>query len=126
MSYYDPGDQNVEPPPKDSTDPLQATMFDSLPYQRHSETSREAAEAAKPTASTYRRQVLDYLRIRVIPCGADRLPGATDEEMQDDLQLNPSTQRPRRVELVSAGLVRDSGRKRKTKSGRWAVVWEAV
>jgi hypothetical protein len=50
--------------------------------------------------------------------------GGTDEELQDALGMNPNTQRPRRIELVERGLVRDSGRTRKTKSGRRATVWE--
>jgi len=52
--------------------------------------------------------------------------GRTDEEIQRMLKLNPSTQRPRRIELVQAGKVRDSGRTRKTKSGRAATVWEVI
>jgi hypothetical protein len=39
------------------------------------------------------------------------------------MKLNPNTQRPRRIELVVAGKVRDSG---ETASGRKATIWEAV
>ena len=85
------------------------------PYQRHSATSKEAAALAKPDASTQRQRVLAHL-----------LHGpATDEQMQDALALNPSTQRPRRVELVTMGLVVDSGKTAKTRSGRNAVLWQA-
>lgn len=49
--------------------------------------------------------------------------GATDHELQTALRMNPSTVRPRRVELVERQLVIDSGRRRPTKSGRLAVVW---
>jgi hypothetical protein len=49
--------------------------------------------------------------------------GLTDEEMQAKTGMNPSTQRPRRCELVEMGKVRDSGSTRRTKSGRKAVVW---
>lgn len=35
--------------------------------------------------------------------------GLTDHQLQGRLQLNPSTQRPRRGELVDAGLVREAG-----------------
>jgi hypothetical protein len=45
--------------------------------------------------------------------------------MQERLVMDPSSQRPRRVELVTGGQVVDSGRKRKTVSGRQAVVWTA-
>lgn len=88
------------------------------PCQPHSATSRAAAEQIEPTAGTLRAAVRDWLRARP--------DGATDEEMQDGLAMSPSTQRPRRIELVAAGWVRDSGRTRPTRSGRKAVVWEFV
>lgn len=37
--------------------------------------------------------------------------------------MNPSTERPRRVELVKGGWIRDSGKTRKTHSGSEATVW---
>jgi hypothetical protein len=89
------------------------------PCQRHSDTSRAAAEEIEPRVTTLRRAVLDAIR------GAGD-HGATDEELQVCLGMNPSTQRPRRIECVRAGLVRDSGRTRLTKSGRKAVVWTAT
>ena len=88
-------------------------------YQPHSETSRESAKKIESNAKTLRGEVLRFLTERP---GA----GATDEEIQLGLGLNPSTQRPRRIELVERGVVRDSGLKRSTKSGRRAVVWESV
>ncbi len=87
-----------------------------LPYQRHSETSREAAEEALPNAGTQRRKVFDLIR--------SYDDGLTDEEVQRLLSMNPSTQRPRRIELVKAGKVVDSGVTRLTVSGRSAVVWK--
>jgi len=84
-------------------------------YQSHSETSREAAREIQPTAGTLRAQVLDYIR----ECGER---GATDEEQQIGLDMNPSTQRPRRVELAERGLIEKRGQ-RPTRSGRNAVVW---
>lgn len=45
--------------------------------------------------------------------------------MQTCLGMNPSTQRPRRIELVKAGLViGPEGLTRKTSSGRKAQVWK--
>ena len=99
----------------------QLSMFDApetLPYQPQSATSRDAAEGMRPTASTDRAAVLALL--------TGKLSGMTDEEIQRKLKLNPSTERPRRIELVQAGKVRDSGRTRKTASGRAATVWEVV
>ena len=85
-------------------------------FQRHSETSRTAALEIETSAKTLRAKVLGFIRI-----SGDY--GATDEELQVALEMNPSTQRPRRVELVEKGLVVDSGKKRKTKSNRSATVW---
>lgn len=87
-----------------------------LPFQKHSPTSREAAQGARPVAGLLRENVLAFIRSR----GEE---GATDQEIQEALALDPSTQRPRRVELVQAGLVWNSGKTRKTRSGREAVVW---
>lgn len=74
------------------------------PYQRHSDTSKAAAVAIEPKAGSLRAKVLEHLR------GCER--GATDKEMQAALDMGGSTQRPRRIELVEAGLVRDSGVRR--------------
>ena len=81
-----------------------------------SETQIPAAVEAYPSSGTWRRLVLNVI------AAADPY-GATDEEMQTHLHLNPSTQRPRRVELVEMGWIEDSGRRRATRSGRAAVVW---
>ena len=46
----------------------QLSIFDvpeSLPYQPHSGTSREAADAAAPQAVTHRRMVLELLGLRI-------------------------------------------------------------
>lgn len=89
----------------------------SLAYQRHSDTSSEAAHMISEYANTLRAKVLLYLRAHP--------EGLTDEQMQNDIPMPPSTQRPRRCELVDHGLVIDSGTRRKTASGRSAVVWKA-
>ena len=89
-----------------------------LPYQPHSDTSRAAALQAQPRAHTDRARVLRYLK----HCG---LGGSTDEEMQEQLGMNPNSQRPRRRELVIAGYARDSRLRRKTKSGCQAVIWQS-
>lgn len=97
------------------------TLFpiDPYPPSQPSPTSQAAAVAIEPKCVTLRRLYLDWLR-------AQKDQGGTDEEAQDALHLGGSTQRPRRVECVHGGLVRDSGRTRKTRSGRETVVWVAV
>lgn len=85
----------------------------SVPYQAHSETSKAAAESMR--GNKLRVKVLDFLKAQPA--------GATDEEIQIALAMNPSTQRPRRIELVALEEVVDSGMRRPTKSGRSAVVW---
>ena len=89
------------------------------PYQPHSATSKAAADSAGVRAPSQRERVLRAIQM------VGRL-GATDEEIQIALNINPSTQRPRRIELMDDGLVRDSGTTRRTRSGRRAVVWVAV
>lgn len=91
-----------------------------LRYQKHSETSMSAAIESLRGADNQRGRVFRFIE-------DSGHFGATDEEIQLALGMNPSTQRPRRVELVEDLLVvRDSGRRRKTTSGRSAVVWEVI
>lgn len=52
--------------------------------------------------------------------------GATDEELAAELSMKDSTCRARRIELTEVGLVIDSGRKRKLKSGFRGAVWVAA
>jgi hypothetical protein len=85
-------------------------------FQRHSPTSRAAAELLTPTTiNACQRKVLAYL--------ADHPDGATDEEMQLGIPMSPSTQRPRRIELVAKGMIVQAG-EGKTRSGRRAVKWQ--
>lgn len=80
------------------------------------ETQRKSAYEVMPATGTWRRRVLRA----VWQAGED---GATDDELQVLLDLNPSTERPRRVELCDGGWIEDSTRRRKTRSGCSAVVW---
>lgn len=89
------------------------------PYQRHSRTSRAAAESIEPKTGTKRAVVLAFLRGR-------GPAGATDDEMQREIPMGANTQRPRRVELLAARLIRDSGNERNTAGGDAAVVWVAT
>lgn len=86
------------------------------PAQRHSPTSVAAAEAIAPDQNTVRE--------RVYRCILTDGP-ITDEGIANKLSMNPSTARPRRVELVDAGRVVAAG-KSHTASGRSAVAWKVA
>ncbi len=78
------------------------------------ETSLEAAVVlAKTSARALERRVFDALE-------ADP---HTDQELEELLELPGNTVRPRRRSLVQRGLVHDTGLRRKTHSGRRAIVW---
>lgn len=83
---------------------------------RIQDTTLSARDQIKSKRLTLRDKVLNY-----ITQAGDR--GATDEELQQVLFMAGNTERPRRDELLSMGLIRDSGRRRKTSSNRDAIVW---
>lgn len=98
---------------------IQTQFITPAPPTNGTATSNEAAARIEPTAGTLRRLVLDYVRQR-------GEIGATDEEMQVGLEMNPSTQRPRRQELEKLGFIRRlDGFTRSTSSGRSAIVFIA-
>lgn len=115
--------------------PEQATLFDDLysdklaesqppepkyrPRPKVYETRRKAAEFIANLKPGKRKEVYDFLLQR-----GDQ--GATDQEIQDALQMGESTQRPRRKELEEADVICASGRTRPTRSGLPAVVWVVV
>lgn len=82
-------------------------------------TSDVAARRIRGAVPRLRDRVLAFLASR----GAD---GATDEEAETALRMRAQTYTPRRGELVKAGLVADTGRRRSTTSGRPAAVWIAM
>lgn len=98
--------------------PFCANTIGKFQREGQSSTSKQAAIEASTVTGAARSAVYQYVQ----ECGHQ---GATDEEVQRGLGMNPSTQRPRRVELVEAGAIVDSGVKRPTASGRDAVVWVA-
>jgi predicted ArsR family transcriptional regulator len=93
---------------------MQLNIFDT-PYQAHSETSRGAAQAIAGKAKSLRELVFEALTVKPM----------TDEQIATCLNLNPSTARPRRVELQRAGRIREHSRAL-TSSGRSAVVWSVA
>lgn len=77
-------------------------------------TSRNAAVDVFPRSGTQRKAVLDHISAS---------GGATDEEIQEALDIGANSERPRRVELVEGGWVEDSGRTRETVAGLDSIVW---
>lgn len=89
------------------------------PYQRHSKTSQDAANSiSESRAEQDRQKILRYLRLTQ--------RGATDEQLEIACNMRGNSERPRRIELLKRGDIRDSGRRCRTASGREAVVWEAA
>ena len=89
------------------------------PNTAGSATSRAAAFHVAPRTGTQRADVLAAVLHAYDAWGT----GYTDEEGIDTTGLNPSTYRPRRVELVQGGWVEDAGIERPVRSGEKAVVW---
>lgn len=97
------------------TPPVPAPYRGEPPAVAHSPTSLAAAEKIKKQIGPLHRTVLCFLEMNP--------DGATDEEMQQHLDMPANTQRPRRRELYLMGRIIDSGETRRTQSGRAAVVW---
>jgi hypothetical protein len=85
------------------------------PHQHNSDTSRESAKAVAPNFSARMMRILEKI---------SSVGGMTDEEGQYGLEIDGNSYRPARVTLAKHGLILDSGERRKTNSGRNAVVWE--
>lgn len=86
--------------------------------QSSQETSRAAYRSVKNVSSKQRRI------LNVLTLGGSM----SDEQIYVCLcsgEISPSGARSRRAELVTMGLVKDSGRRTKTASGRDSVIWEA-
>ena len=79
------------------------------------DTSRKAAVSVYHVTGPQRVRVLDWFM---------KHGRGTDDQVAAGLEMSPNSERPRRIELVEAGLVRDSGDKTKTTSGRACVIWE--
>ena len=83
-------------------------------------TQVKAAERVAPRMFTQRARVLSIIREY---SQFEVNPGITDEAIADALCMSLNSVRPRRLELLEAGWVKDSGRTRKTRSGSDAIVW---
>lgn len=105
-------DQVAERP---EPDPYPEQLYDGRPPAEHTPTSRAAGDSVRMEANTIRAHV----KALILAAGEY---GITDEELQA-CGIAANTERPRRRELVLLGEIVDSGRTRRTASGRAAVVW---
>lgn len=90
----------------------------SAPYVKGSETSKAAAKSIKESASSIRAKI--FVMIESSP------DGMTCDEVEAKTGLLHQTASARVRELVLQKRISDSGVKRKTRSGRGAVVYEAM
>jgi hypothetical protein len=93
-------------------------LFAYVPHNG-TDTSRAAAESMAPHVSEIERNVLDF----VIDAGPR---GATCDEAETLLEYTHQTASARLRGLVLKGLIRDSGARRPTRSGRAARVYVAT
>lgn len=90
-----------------------------IPYVRHSATSKAAAaQLTIHKVDKDRASLLIALKLFH--------DGMTDDAMQAFTGLPGDSERPRRISLLKDGLIYDTGRKERTRSGKLAVVWRAV
>lgn len=94
---------------------IESDLGTSPPYQRHSETSQEAAVAIADRVGKLERSVLLLL--------SRHADGLSDQEGCSLLSMDGNTYRPRRVTLANKGLVRDTGERRMTAHRKKAAVW---
>ena len=90
-----------------------------IPYVRHSATSKAAAKSITRSKVDKDRASL-MIALALIP------DGLTDDGLQAFTGLPGDSERPRRISLLKDGLIYDSGRKERTRSGKLAVVWRIV
>ena len=82
-------------------------------------TSIEAQEKIAPKVGTIKRKVYEAIVGR-------GLSGATDQEIEKQLNLDGNTVRPIRGSLVLDNLVIDSGTTRPNSKGNQCIVWRSV
>lgn len=112
---------NGDPSPASAghADDAQHTQHTPVPpYRKNSPpgTSDRAARMIAEHAPTLRQRILELIRAR-------GPAGLTDDEGETVLGIGCQTYTPRRNELVRMGMVRDTGERRPTRSGRPAAVW---
>jgi len=94
-------------------------IYPNEPGHRWIDTSMEAAAAVAPKCGRLQRLALAAIK--------DAGPaGMTTDELADHLEVDRGSVQPRTSELRLLGLIRDSGQRRKNRSGIRAIVWTAT
>lgn len=88
-------------------------------------TADTSIEAWRSLTGLRERQAQVLWLLREIGPSTDEHLVAVHRACRELLPQSPSGIRSRRAELVELGMVRDSGRRERTLSGRRAIVWEA-
>jgi hypothetical protein len=88
------------------------------PPSVNTDTSRQAAADIAPRLSALHQDILAHIQR-----SADH--GATCDELEHTLALRHQTCGPRLRELALSGAIVDTGMRRRTRSGRKAIVWLA-
>lgn len=97
------------------TDQLDLLDYPNWPGFRARDTSKAAADAMAPKSDTLRAHALHHIRSCDI--------GLTADEVAKAMNQSVLAIRPRVTELARMNLIRDSGKRRKNKSGKSAIVW---
>jgi predicted DNA-binding transcriptional regulator len=85
------------------------------PHAKNRQTSEQAAFAILPHVSKLADKVYAFIK--------ESKDGVTCQEAEHALNMAHQTCSPRIRELNLKGMVRDSGKRRRTTSRRWAIVW---
>lgn len=86
----------------------------TLTRRDHGDTSHDAAAKVLGRTGSGRRRILTLLGYGPL----------TDDELAAWANLSPNTVRPRRVELVQLGYVKDSGERAVNAHGNRCVLWQ--
>jgi hypothetical protein len=114
--------RKIEASPDRDRQPVTSTQDHAVARRGDPETSHEAAASVTGLRES-QAEVLGVIR---------RRGPMTDEEVlkvlsdRGERPWTPSGARTRRSELVTAGLVKDSGRRKRLPTGRRSILWEAV
>jgi len=90
--------------------------MDNVPYQKSSDTSKEAADSMKDHLSRLENAVLDAIKGTIF--------GMNCWEVEQAVHISRACSSARLNGLVNKGLIYDTGIRRQTDTGRRAVVYK--